>query len=146
MSNADDDILIVIADGACRPNPGFGAWAYYVLHGPGAPSLHGDLIGENLTNNVAEIAAARKALVDLAGRCDEIMLISDSEYVVRTMRGEFNGKRNRQLFRALREACTPYKHVYWVTLKEARHRKAIVAAHAEADALARQLAADAASS
>ena len=80
-------------DGGARGNPGPAA-AAYVLEAEDGTMLaaHGEAIGV-ATNNVAEyralVAGLRKA-VEL--RIDELEVVSDSELLVRQMRGEYKVK------------------------------------------------------
>jgi probable phosphoglycerate mutase len=80
-------------DGGARGNPGPAAYAYVLEAEDGTVlAAHGEAIG-TATNNVAEYRALveglRKAL-DLA--VDEVEVVSDSELVVKQMRGEYRVK------------------------------------------------------
>ncbi|MGH2780191.1 MAG: ribonuclease HI family protein [Gaiellaceae bacterium] len=92
-------------DGGARGNPGPAA-AAYVLEAEDGTMLaaHGDAIGV-ATNNVAEyralVAGLRKA-VELG--IDELEVVSDSELLVKQMRGEYRVK-NEALVELSREAA-----------------------------------------
>src|SRR5919204_4987551 len=80
-------------DGGARGNPGPAAFAY-VLEGEDGTVLaaHGETIGV-ATNNVAEyraLVAGLEKAVEL--RVDELEVVSDSELVVKQMRGEYKVK------------------------------------------------------
>lgn len=80
-------------DGGARGNPGPAAYAYVLEAEDGTVlAAHGEAIGV-ATNNVAEYRALveglRKAL-ELA--VDEVDVVSDSELVVKQMRGEYRVK------------------------------------------------------
>jgi probable phosphoglycerate mutase len=80
-------------DGGARGNPGPAAYAYVLEAEDGTVlAAHGEAIG-TATNNVAEYRALveglRKAL-ELA--VDEVDVVSDSELVVKQMRGEYRVK------------------------------------------------------
>jgi ribonuclease H / adenosylcobalamin/alpha-ribazole phosphatase len=80
-------------DGGARGNPGPAAFGYVLEAGDGTVlAAHGERIGV-ATNNVAEyralIAGLEKA-VELA--LDEIEVVSDSELLVKQMRGEYRVK------------------------------------------------------
>jgi ribonuclease HI len=80
-------------DGGARGNPGPAAFGYVLEAGDGTVlAAHGERIGVT-TNNVAEyralIAGLEKA-VELA--LDEIEVVSDSELLVKQMRGEYRVK------------------------------------------------------
>jgi ribonuclease HI len=80
-------------DGGARGNPGPAAYAYVLEDAEGnSLAAHGEAIGI-ATNNVAEysalIAGLEKA-VELS--VDELEVISDSELMVKQMRGEYKVK------------------------------------------------------
>jgi ribonuclease HI len=80
-------------DGGARGNPGPAAFGYVLEADDGTVlAAHGEAIGE-ATNNVAEyralVAGLEKAL-ELA--VDELEVISDSELLVKQMRGEYKVK------------------------------------------------------
>jgi ribonuclease HI len=87
-------------DGGSRGNPGPAAFAYVLEAGDGTVlASHGETIGV-ATNNVAEyrglVAGLAKA-VELA--VPEIEVVSDSELLVKQMRGEY--KVNNEALRDL---------------------------------------------
>jgi ribonuclease HI len=96
----------LFTDGGARGNPGPAA-AAYVLEGEDGTMLaaHGEAIGV-ATNNVAEyralIAGLEKAL-ELG--VDELEVVSDSELLVKQMRGEYRVK-NAALIDLSLEAAT----------------------------------------
>ena len=80
-------------DGGARGNPGPAAFGYVLETEDGTVlAAHGERIGV-ATNNVAEyralVAGLQKAL-ELA--VDEVDVVSDSELVVKQMRGEYRVK------------------------------------------------------
>jgi ribonuclease H / adenosylcobalamin/alpha-ribazole phosphatase len=85
-------------DGGARGNPGPAAYAYVLEAEDGTElAAHGEAIG-TATNNVAEysalIAGLEKA-VELG--VDELDVVSDSELLVKQMRGEYKVKNARLL-------------------------------------------------
>jgi ribonuclease HI len=83
-------------DGGARGNPGPAAYAYVLEAEDGTElAAHGEAIG-TATNNVAEysalIAGLEKA-VELG--VDELDVVSDSELLVKQMRGEYKVKNAR---------------------------------------------------
>ena len=71
---------VVYTDGACSGNPGPGGWAWAVAPG-GEPRDSG---GEaHTTNQRMEIVATLRALEALAARPGTIVVVSDSNYVVK---------------------------------------------------------------
>ena len=91
----------LFTDGGARGNPGPAALGY-VLEGDDGTTLaaHGEAIGV-ATNNVAEYRALLAGLAR-AGELgiDELEVVSDSELLVKQMRGEYRVKNA-----ALRELC-----------------------------------------
>jgi probable phosphoglycerate mutase len=92
-------------DGGARGNPGPAAYAYVIEDDDGAVlAQHGETIGV-ATNNVAEyrglIAGLAKAVELGVGRLE---VVSDSELMVKQMRGEYRVK-NAALQRLQQEAA-----------------------------------------
>ena len=88
-------------DGGARGNPGPAAYGYVLETEDGTVlAAHGEAIGE-ATNNVAEYRALVAGLgkaVELA--VDDVEVVSDSELLVKQMRGEYKVKNEalRELF------------------------------------------------
>lgn len=65
-------------DGACFPNPGAGGWAWTTLDG------EEDRGGLNpATNQIMELTAAIKAIEYLGPKHGSLLIISDSQYVIK---------------------------------------------------------------
>ena len=80
-------------DGGARGNPGPAAYGYVLEADDGTVlAAHGEAIGE-ATNNVAEYRALVAGL-EMAGELgvDELEVVSDSELLVKQMRGEYKVK------------------------------------------------------
>lgn len=85
------DEVTIYTDGASRGNPGQAAIAY-VIRGDGIFVEHCDVIGRQ-TNNFAEYTAMVRALQRAAELgVKRLRLFSDSELMVRQMRGEYRVK------------------------------------------------------
>jgi ribonuclease H / adenosylcobalamin/alpha-ribazole phosphatase len=107
-------------DGGARGNPGPAAYAYVLEAEDGTVlAAHGEAIGV-ATNNVAEYRALveglRKAL-DLA--IDQVDVVSDSELLVKQMRGEYRVK-NQALRELSLEAAELARRLGKVTYKAVR--------------------------
>ncbi len=63
------------------------------------------------TNQQAEIIAAALGLEALKETC-QVKLISDSQYVIKTMKGEFRRKTNHEYWKRLDQAASIHK-VQW---------------------------------
>lgn len=110
-------------DGGARGNPGPAAYAYVLEAEDGTVlAAHGEAIGV-ATNNVAEYRALveglRKAL-ELA--VDEVEVVSDSELVVKQMRGEYRVK-NEALRRLSVEAGQLARQLRKVTYTAVRRER-----------------------
>lgn len=79
----------IYTDGAARGNPGNAAWAFVFVEKGGVAAQDTGFLGI-ATNNVAEYQAVIRALTTaLAKGCRTVALYSDSELVVRQIRGEY---------------------------------------------------------
>lgn len=75
----------VYTDGACSGNPGPGGWGYVILQNNDL--FHEDCGGESqTTNNRMEMTAVIRALRYLAPVPSEIIIYSDSAYLVQAFR------------------------------------------------------------
>ena len=83
----------LFTDGGARGNPGPAAYAYVLEAEDGTVlAAHGEAIGI-ATNNVAEYRALVEGLRKAAELVvDEVEVVSDSELVVKQMRGEYRVK------------------------------------------------------
>lgn len=89
----DSHPVTIHTDGASRGNPGEAAYAF-VLARPGLPPIEdAGALGE-MTNNQAEYTALVRALEHAVrlGLTEPIHLLSDSELMVKQMRGEYRVK------------------------------------------------------
>jgi ribonuclease HI len=89
-------------DGACQPPRGGGVATYgFVIEGEGLEHEESGLAvrpwSESASNNVAEYVAAINALVWLRGRSftGTVLLLGDSQLVVRQMQGEYEVRSER---------------------------------------------------
>jgi ribonuclease HI len=117
--------VTIVCDGSSLGN-GSGAaraGAAAVLEYQGYQKIVGEFPG-NSTNQQAEIVAACLGLKALKEPC-EVELISDSQYVVKTMSGEFKRKANFELWRRLDEATHNHQPGCAATPEIWRRRSAI---------------------
>ena len=105
---------IVYTDGGCNPNPG----------GPGGCGvviLHDDTVTKrsygyiSSTNNRMEMRAVMHALAEIP-KGSEIDLYSDSQYVLRTLNGEYSRNKNTDLWWQLDDLVKDAKKIryHWV--------------------------------
>ena len=79
----EDRALALYSDGACRGNPGPGAWGIMAQNARGEILFEASGLEEETTNNRMELQGAIEALKRaLAHREDVVFLYSDSKYVV----------------------------------------------------------------
>ena len=91
-----DGLLRIHVDGAARGNPGPAGFGAILDAGPAGPRIvHGGYLGE-ATNNVAEYQALLWALAEARRRgFGAVEVRSDSELMVKQMRGEYRVKHPR---------------------------------------------------
>src|SRR5690242_11288204 len=91
------DILYIYTDGACVPNPGAGGWACLLDYKGNRKVLSGS--EPDTTNQRMEVLAAIKAFeaIKPGWNCD-IVVVSDSQYLINGMNGNWKVKTNRDLF------------------------------------------------
>lgn len=88
--------VTLITDGACIGNPGPGGWAFIVRYGE--HSREGSGGTPTTTNNRMEITAAIEGIKALKEPC-EVLLISDSQYVINGITKWRFGWRNKEWMR-----------------------------------------------
>jgi len=106
VQSSHPDAMNAYCDGSCLGNPGPGGWAYVIDMTPISPMIKEAGGAEHTTNNVMELEAAIKCLkrcIILRNWSDlDIVIYTDSEYVSKTVSGEYNGKANASLISELR--------------------------------------------
>src|SRR5579872_2354815 len=105
---------VIYADGACLGNPGPGGWGVVIAE-PAAE--YRELSGgpyPHTTNNKMEITAVIEGLRDVEAGAD-VIVHSDSEYVVKTMTLGWKRNANQELWRELdREVASRKVRFQWV--------------------------------
>jgi ribonuclease HI len=95
------------------------AAAAAILVYKGTRKIVGEYLG-NATNQQAEIAAACIGLEALKEPC-RVELVSDSEYVILTMKGEYRRKANHEFWERLDRAASPHRITWTWTRGHAGH-------------------------
>ncbi|MDE2106382.1 MAG: ribonuclease HI [Patescibacteria group bacterium] len=85
--------LTAFTDGACSPNPGPGGWGA-IIRVHGAPDIELSGFDPATTNNRMELMGPIMVLERFVPRCD-ILIVSDSKYVVRGATEWMSGWRGR---------------------------------------------------
>jgi len=104
--------LLINTDGASRGNPGDAAFAYVIQRNGQPPIEEGGCLGQ-MTNNQAEYTALVRALEHALrlGPNHRVLIRSDSELMVRQMKGEYKVKNDdlRGLFSEARQLAGQFK-------------------------------------
>lgn len=107
-------------DGGARGNPGPAAYGYVVEADDGTVlAAHGEAIG-TATNNEAEYRALVAGLEKALGLgVDELEVVSDSELVVKQMRGEYKVKKPalRELWQEAAQLARGFKSVSYTAVR-----------------------------
>lgn len=112
ISNVPSDTYVVVTDGACSPNPGVGGYAALIYHASQEPTWRA--AGVKLTtNNRMEMLALIEGLSHLPNRAHAVVL-ADSEYVLKTLGGEFARRKNHDLWKLLDEQINRLSSVRYV--------------------------------
>lgn len=114
--------ITIYTDGASRGNPGPGGYGTVLLAGPYRKELSEGF--RKTTNNRMELLAVIKGLESLKKEGSEVLVISDSKYVVDAvtkgwiwgwMKKGFKGKKNEDLWRRFVEVYKKHKVEFrWV--------------------------------
>jgi ribonuclease HI len=86
--------LVIYTDGGCRGNPGVGAWAFVLIHCASKTTLERADAVESTTNNQMELRAVIEALRAIK-RPSEVLVFSDSKYVIQSARDWIPGWKER---------------------------------------------------
>ena len=112
-------MIQVYCDGACSGNPGPGGWAFVI------PSLGIKKSGYQnaTTNNRMELTAVIEALSYLSSTTDqsyndvEVEIITDSQYVVKSMTENWRKLKNTDLWSTLTSLCSLGWKITWTWVK-----------------------------
>jgi ribonuclease HI len=74
--------VVAFTDGGCRGNPGVGAWAFVLVDVTTRKALEGAGGEQQTTNNRMEMSAAIAALEAVKKADTEILIVSDSKYLI----------------------------------------------------------------
>lgn len=114
--------VVMFTDGAAKGNPGPGGYGTVLLYGPYRKELSEGF--RHTTNNRMELLAVIKGLEALKKEGLDVLIYSDSKYVVDSvskgwiwgwMKTGFKGKKNEDLWRRYIKAAQPHKVKFqWV--------------------------------
>jgi ribonuclease HI len=121
------DVLTIHTDGAARGNPGPAAFAYVIAREGTPPIEEAGCLGR-MTNNQAEYTALVRALEHAArlGTGHTLLIHSDSELLVKQMRGEYRVKNEelRELYEQARALSKRFAEVHFQHVRRALNRRA----------------------
>ena len=133
---------VLYCDGAARGNPGPAAAGYVLFDVQGRELFaRGDVLGDRITNNVAEYTALVRGL-DLALRFGvrRLLVRMDSELVVRQVRGEYKVRHPglKPLFARVRALLAGLEQFHIEHVPRAENARADALANAALDDLRSQ--------
>jgi ribonuclease HI len=119
--------VYIYSDGACRGNPGPGGWGTLLKYNGTEKELYG--AEEETTNNRMELMGAIQGLEALTKQECDVVLTTDSQYVMKGITEWLEGwksrnwktaakkpVKNQDLWQRLDEACQPHK-IDWQWVK-----------------------------
>jgi cyclic pyranopterin phosphate synthase len=106
-------MIDIYTDGSCLKNPGPGGWAAVIGVGESRQRLSGDDL--DTTNNKMEMMAVIKGLEALSPG-STVTVHSDSQYVIKTMLGEYKRGKNHDLWEHLDRQAQRHR-VSWKWVK-----------------------------
>jgi ribonuclease HI len=120
-------VLTIHTDGAARGNPGPSAFAYVIAR-DGAPPIEERGCLGRMTNNQAEYTALVRGLEHAArlGAAQPVHVFSDSELMVKQMRGEYRVKNEelRDLYEQARELAARFPSVRFEHIRREQNKRA----------------------
>lgn len=128
-----DGVIAAWVDGACSRNPG-PAGAGVVLLFRGRRREISRFLGPDLTNNIAELTAARIALQEIRRPEFPVRIHTDSAYLIGVLTARWKATKNTELIEAIRADMVRFSDVTFV--KVPGHAGFVE--NERADALARQ--------
>ena len=96
------DTIYLYCDGACKGNPGPGGCGIVLLYNQYRKNFR-VYLGEQVTNNIAELEAVRFGLSAIKDKEKAIVICSDSTYVVGLMTKGWTPKANIEMVEALKD-------------------------------------------
>lgn len=123
---SDSRAWIIHTDGAARGNPGPAAYSF-TIERPGEDDVEESAVLGDTTNNIAEYTALVRALKRAkAMNGKKLTIHSDSELMVKQMRGEYKVKNEglRALFDEARSLARAFENVAYVHVRREQNKRA----------------------
>lgn len=113
-------MIQIWTDGACFGNPGPGGWAFILEENGVEQEFSG--YAPNTTNNIMELTAALKALLETPVN-SKIILYSDSQYVVRGMTEWLKNWKKRNWQKS--DGSRVLNHELWIQLDAENSKRGV---------------------
>jgi ribonuclease HI len=106
LSCIDPDYIHVFTDGGGNCGPA--SIGIIVIDKGIVQMTHGEFLGDNLTNNIAELTAILRGLQLVKSKKIPVKLYADSNYSLQSIAGVYNGRKNRELIDSITEYVKAY--------------------------------------
>ncbi len=93
--------ILIYTDGACDPNPGRGGWGVRIVHPDGTRHELKGSASEWTTSNRMEMTAVLMGLRAITEANRPVVVRSDSQYVINTLRGQYRRYANPDLWKEI---------------------------------------------
>jgi len=127
-----DNTITIYTDGASSGNPGPGGIGIFLKFREHEKEIS-EYIG-NTTNNIAELTAIKRALLELKRNDLPVRLYTDSSYALGILTKRWKATKNKELVTEIRELIKKFRDIQFIKTKG----HAGVAGNEKADALATQ--------
>jgi len=125
--------VIAYADGACSGNPGPAGLGVVVIDGDDRIEIS-EYLGDNLTNNIAELTAVLRVLDEVDDPKRPLVIHTDSQYTIGVVDKGWKAKANFELVSELRDALRGRRNTNFVYVRG----HSGIPLNERADALARE--------
>ena len=105
--------LFAYTDGACSGNPGPAGWGVVLRFGEHVRELSGYL-GQDQTNNIAELWAIKEALLAVTDPATPIYIHTDSTYAMGVLSQGWKVRANQALVAEIREITEHHQELHWI--------------------------------
>ncbi|MCF7910847.1 MAG: ribonuclease HI [Melioribacteraceae bacterium] len=99
----------VYTDGACSGNPGKAGIGVVIIYQDNTIEKISQYIGDNQTNNIAELTAILVALRTIKDKTCKVIIHSDSLYSINVLTGKSNANKNRDLIKIINLQLNNFK-------------------------------------
>lgn len=99
----------VYTDGACSGNPGKAGIGIVLIYQDNTIEKISQYIGDNQTNNIAELTAILVALQTIKDKTCKVIIHSDSLYSINVLTGKSNANKNKDLIKIIKSQLAKFK-------------------------------------